>query len=254
MRKYIYDYAERSVIGTREEQQDSLGVLNMDDAFAVVVCDGMGGLEGGFKASSASVETLLSLINSRDESESISSLYLRSIDILDERVYAFIDDEGRKLNAGTTVVSAFIENDELFWMSVGDSRLYIVRGNEIVRATRDHNYFLTLNAMPEGFVPSEEDISKGEALISYIGMGGVEIMDISTNPVAVVPEDFILLTTDGLYKAVPDEKIKEILLASSDIQKTADELIRTAEELSPDSRDNISFVLINIRENKNEAD
>lgn len=254
MKTNRYEFAVRTVIGTREEQQDSVATLVQDDAFAAVVCDGMGGLEGGQKASRIVVDTLIDFIKNRDEAEPISSLYLRSIDILDERVFALIDDEGEKLNAGTTVVSVYIKDDSLFWMSVGDSRLYILRGDDIVTATRDHNYFLTLNAMPESFIPTDDDLAKGNALISYIGMGGVSIMDISNNPVALVPEDYILLTTDGLFKAIPDEKIKEIIRSSAPLAEKADRLLRTAEELSPENRDNISFVIISVKENNNEAD
>ncbi len=254
MKNNRYEYAVRSVIGTRPEQQDCVDVLAEDSAFTAVVCDGMGGLEGGYKASKTVVDTLIEFIKNRDRSEPISSLYYRSIDILDEQVFSLIDSEGEKLNSGTTVVSTYIENDLLYWMSVGDSRLYILRGDDIVAATRDHNYFLTLNAMPEGFVPTEDDIAKGAALISYIGMGGVSIMDISNNPVALVPGDYILLTTDGLFKALDDEKIKEIIRSEQSVNVTADRLLAECEINAPETRDNISFVLISVKENGNEAD
>lgn len=254
MKNNRYEYAVRSVIGTRPEQQDCVDVLAEESSFTAVVCDGMGGLEGGYKASRTVVDTLIDFVKNRDKKEPISNLYYRSIDILDEKVVSLIDSEGEKLNSGTTVVSTYIENDMLYWMSVGDSRLYILRGDDIVAATRDHNYFLTLNAMPDSFVPTEDDIAKGAALISYIGMGGVSIMDISNNPVALVPGDFILLTTDGLFKALPDEKIKEIIRSSESVNVTADRLLAECEMLAPDTRDNISFILISVKENNNEAD
>ncbi len=252
--KNKYEYAVRSVIGTREEQQDCVEVYCEDLAMLAVVCDGMGGMEGGQLASNTVVSTLIELFKERDRSEPISSFYLRSIDILDEKVVALIDSEGARLNAGTTVVSAYIEKYFLYWMSIGDSRMYLLRGDDIVAATRDHNYFLTLNAMPESFVPTADDIAQGSALISYIGMGGVSIMDISNNPIALVPDDYILLTTDGLFKALTDEDIKNTIRSDITVAEKADKLLEMAEKLAPESRDNISFVLISVKENSNETD
>lgn len=243
----ILSYSLRSDIGTRDEQQDYAVCHYEQDFFAAVVCDGMGGLNGGFVAGKCAAETLSELIKSRDKTENISSFLLRSVDILDEKVSSLKDESGEKLNAGTTLVAVVIEKGLLYWLSVGDSRLYLMRQNELVQATRDHNYSLVLNSMPQGYVPTEEDYSKKDALISYIGMSGIEIMDISNNPVSLVKNDIILLTTDGLFKALTDTQIKSILSQNNSTEEISKELLAAAEKNAPDSRDNITFVFIKIK-------
>lgn len=261
MAGFRFDVAVRTDIGTREEQQDAVETYAEPNALVAVVCDGMGGMAGGARASRAAAEGLITLVRTRDREESIPNLYLRSVDILDEEIYSFIDEEGERLNAGTTIVSVFISKDQLYWMSVGDSRLYILRGADMVQATRDHNFFLQLESLKDQFTPSDEDLEKGAALISFIGMGGVEVMDISANPIKLECGDTLLLTTDGLFKALTDEEIKTLLSAQATPAEIADRLLAAAAAAAPEIRDNVTFVLIqtqprteNEKENDNETD
>lgn len=244
------DYAIKSDIGTRAEQQDTVSVYSPDKSFfAAAVCDGMGGLNGGAAASRLACEAFTETVRKREAEESISELLVRCVDIMDEKVFNLRDGDGARLNGGTTVVSVIIENGDLYWMSVGDSRLYMLRGDEFVQATRDHNYFLSLSEMPDDYVPSEDDVAKGNALISFIGMGGVDVLDVSNNPVKLYENDCILLTSDGLFKPLSDEEIAEILKSSDDLDLISEKFIEQCEKNSPAVRDNISFVIIKVRRN-----
>lgn len=243
----LINWLSKSDIGTREEQQDCSICYEEKELFAAVVCDGMGGLNGGSTAGKCAAEGLVQLIRNRENRESIPDLFLRSIDILDERVSQLKNEFGEKQNAGTTIVAVAIEKNKLFWLSVGDSRLYLMRQNELVQATRDHNYSLVLESMPGNYVPDENEQLKKDALVSFVGMGGIEIMDISRNPVMLIKNDIILLTTDGLYKALTDKQIKEILIQNSNVREIVDELMAQAKKASPDSLDNTTFVLIKYR-------
>lgn len=256
MGKIRCNVAVRTDIGTRDEQQDAVETYAERGALAAVICDGMGGMNGGSLASQIASKEMIELIKKRDETESIPELYLRSVDILDEKVSSIIDTDGEKMNAGTTIVSVFIKKNRLYWMSVGDSRLYICRGNDMLQATRDHNYFLSLSSQSDEYEPIDEELEKGSALISFIGMGGIEVIDISTNPFELQGGDKLLLTTDGLFKALTNDEICKILsdFTTENTSVIADKLLEEAIKAAPDMRDNISFVLIqtDIQEEKND--
>lgn len=246
--KLRIDHATKSDIGTRSEQQDTVCVCSSDSSFfAAAVCDGMGGLDGGAAASRLAAEVFADTVSSRNADESISELLVRCVDTMDEKVFNLKDSDGVRLNAGTTVVSVVIENGNLYWMSVGDSRLYMLRGDEFVQATRDHNYFLSLSEMPDDYVPGEDELAKGNALISFIGMGGVDVLDVSNNPVKLYENDCILITSDGLFKPLSDTVIAEILKSSDDLDLISERFIEECEKRSPSVRDNISFVLMKVR-------
>ena len=237
-------YAVRSVIGNRSEQQDCVGIVPENESLCAVVCDGMGGLNSGSSASTVAVEVMTDIFKKINDDDAIPEALMNSVDILDEAVFMLTDETGNRLESGTTIVCVIIRNKELFWMSVGDSRLYLIRNDELVQATRDHNYELYLDSVSETYTPTEKDLEMSQALISFIGMGGISVMDVSSNPIELIKGDVILAASDGLYKALSDDEIKRIIKSYDDVEKSADEMLSAAEKAAPDTRDNTSFILI----------
>jgi len=246
-----YEIKMKSIIGTRDEQQDCAFYKNDNDKVVAMVCDGMGGHDGGTLASRTTIEKLKDLYENKDSAETLPEFFLKSVDILDEIVYNMKNQDGERLDAGTTLVAAAIEKDNLFWLSVGDSRLYILRSSEFVQVTRDHNYFLKLGQMIKESEINEmqykTESSKGEALISFIGVGGIEIMDINNTPFKLLHGDIILLSSDGLYKALRDEEIAQILQIS-DIEESMETLIAKSTEKAQGIQDNTTCIIIRYSE------
>lgn len=251
MNKSLYcDVAYRTHIGNREEQQDFFAVEETDGAVLAVVCDGMGGLENGALASQTAVKTLTDFYHEDDKTD-IYNMLLDAVDILDESVYRISQAAQDNSMTGTTLVSAHIRDGNLHWLSVGDSRLYIVRGDAMLAATRDHNYNMVLDEKRRNGTFTEEDKAdeaKGEALLSFIGMGGIELMDISREPFQLQSGDKILLTSDGLYRLLSDERIKEIITRNKQASFAAEELLAEALNQPVENKDNITFILINMEE------
>lgn len=243
-----YEAAKRSFLGTREEQQDFALFKKEKQSLFAVVCDGMGGLKGGSEASMIAATEMMTLYEKKEKEESISEFLLNAVDILDEKICNLVDENNAKLHAGTTIVAVSVEEDRLNWLSVGDSRLYIIRGKEIVQATRDHNYNLNLKAMLESGALSEQEYNKekvrGESLISFIGIGGIEVMDISRKPLILQNDDYILITTDGLFKLMSDQEIMQIIKSGKNVNESADLLIEGSLKRAVKYQDNTTFVLI----------
>ncbi|MBQ7956883.1 MAG: serine/threonine-protein phosphatase [Clostridia bacterium] len=248
----VYKFSSKIHQGNREEQQDYVCIEEKNGVLLSVVCDGMGGLENGAEASRIAAEKLSDLFRKKDETKNIPDFFLECVDIMDESVYNLSIKEGNRTATGTTVVTACVKDDNLYWMSVGDSRLYLIRNNEIEAATRDHNYFMVLEEMQRNNIPEElciaEEEKRGDALVSFIGMGGIELMDIISEPFRLMKSDKILLTSDGLYKLLSEEKIKEIILANDDVDVATDKLIEAALSVPENYKDNISIVLISMEE------
>jgi protein phosphatase len=242
-----YEVALRSVIGTRDEQQDCAYAYANGSVVFATVCDGMGGMQNGKTAGITAMGKMKELYFSKDEEESYPAFFLRSVDILDECVFTLKDGEGSRSSSGTTIVAIAIENDKLHWMSVGDSRLYILRKEEIVRVTRDHNYRLHLDRMMREQVITKAqydgELPGAEVLISYIGIGGVQVMDINDAPFVLRPGDTVLLSSDGLYKALPDDEILRCL-QSGGAEHAIDVLIGESGGKANRFRDNTTCVVV----------
>lgn len=241
-----------SVIGTRKEQQDT---IKADDDYAImengkfiaVLCDGMGGLSGGKQASEVCATHIQDSFHAEECEEDISQFFRRVIVEGDRKVSELRNESGEPLGAGSTMVCIVIKEDELHWSSVGDSHIYLIRGNQIRCITRDHNYSMLLEEkvkMGEITQQEAETHPKREALISYMGMGGVKYVDINATPFKLINEDYIVLCSDGLYRTVSEEDIKNIVQGIGEAEDAAECLTEYAMRAHKMNQDNTSVVVI----------
>ncbi len=249
-----FDFALLSVIGDRDEQQDSSGYELGEDQALIVICDGMGGHQGGKRASSSAVAGILEEYQKKSPDSDVREVILNAICDADNKISSFKDENGKPILSGTTAVVVYLKERELSWFSVGDSRIYLHRGSELVRATTDHNYALLLNErLAEGSIDRQEyeqEMERGEMLISFLGVNGIERLDTNESPLQLRKDDCILLTTDGLYKLVSEKDINGILSNFSNVNDMAQALQLKAQRQSKKtgkSSDNITFAIIKIK-------
>ena len=180
----------------------------------------------------------------------IPYFFLQGIKAIDRAIYEFPKEEGR--GSGTTMAACIAEDNKLYWASVGDSRIYIIRGNQMQQVTRDHNYRLHLQEMVRTGQMSEEEAEAArqkEALISYLGMGNVSLMDINSQPFEMQYGDVVMLCSDGITKTLPDEQIKKIITADAvKPEQKAKALVDAATHLNSHSQDNTTAALIHYQE------
>jgi protein phosphatase len=240
-------------VGTRKYQQDSLfvtGTVSAEPGGVLkafgVLCDGMGGMENGEKASSLAVQRLAEDLDALESDEGAGVFFQDEIMMLDSLVAG--ECAGERGAAGTTLTAALIYGENLHWASVGDSRIYIVRGDDIVQVNRDHNYMMVLmDQVRSGRITlaeANENPKKG-ALISFVGAGCVRYMDINSIPFKLLHGDIVLLCSDGLIKSLTNGEIKDIILDNyGDMNTAAHELTIQAFDKGEGSKDNTSVVLM----------
>ncbi len=247
----ILEVAILSVIGDREEQQDSFGYELDHNEGLIAICDGMGGHQGGSLASRLAIETILSEYKNGFSRGNIVEEMQKIIKTANERVLCLTDSNGNPLKAGSTAVCVYINGTQLYWNSVGDSRAYLFRNGEYVQITEDHNYRTVLKEQLNAGVidRSRYDAEKvrGEALISYLGINDLGLIDYNDSPVELQQDDRILLMSDGLYKIVTDAEICTIINNFSNIEEAIQALELKARKQRNKKRDNMTVALIRIK-------
>lgn len=247
----LFWYSEQ---GNRAYQQDAVytsaqGIIPLSSNTIVrvlaAVCDGMGGMEDGGRASRTAVKMLKEDFEKirQNHKALLPDFLLSEIRRIDDVIYHFAEG-GR--GSGTTIAAAAVENTSVYWASAGDSRIYLLRQNKLEQITRDHNYMLHL--IQNGMPPQEAKAQKGsEALISFLGIGKIRLVDGNSiqKPLQLHPRDILLLCSDGITKTIPDSQIREILLSrTSDISRKAQVLVQAAIRQNTRSQDNTSAVVL----------
>ena len=219
---------------------------SQDDAFVMIVADGMGGQAFGEVASSLALRTAWDLASHKsswimklDESE-IQEIKERAkvcVQLLNRALLEQAESNPDFAGMGTTLTCAYSMGADLMIIHVGDSRAYIVRGQEVRQVTHDHT--LAQDLMDAGMEPSYT-IGFRHLLTNCLGCGTDEVFA-DVNLFRLQDGDQLLLCTDGLTDLVKDDEIGEVLSQHGEAQAACQALVDLA--LDRGGKDNVTVVL-----------
>ena len=236
-----YSTATLTMLGGREEQQDAYCLERRRGELLAAVCDGIGGLPDGAEASRSAVQALLTAFHKNPQAAP-SSLYRQTIDWMDRAVAE------QTAGGGSTIVSVWARGDGLYWLSIGDSGLFLLRGGSLQRLVPEHNYAALLKQRLERGEISQllydREIGRGRALTSYLGMNGIGLYEQNQQPMAIERGDVILLCSDGLMQALSTQTLEELLSQPGTAQQLTKKLQTVLLSHSDTMQDNTTLVLI----------
>ncbi|MFM2308825.1 MAG: hypothetical protein RLY87_946, partial [Chloroflexota bacterium] len=236
-------HSARTDVGRqREHNEDDYGVgegLQATELGSVfVVCDGMGGHEAGEIASHMAVENIITAFYAlKDEERSVA------LSLAFESANAAIFNEGTRAHTsmGTTGVAAVVHADTCTIANVGDSRAYVVRGNDIRQISRDHSL---VNEQIAAGTLSATDADKmfyRHVITRALGHQPDVVVDLFSFKVEA--NDRILLASDGLINHVEDAELLSII-GQNTTADAVERLIDVANERG--GSDNITALVVSI--------
>lgn len=228
--------------GPRPYNQDRLAYSYSKDALLLVVADGMGGYRHGEVAAQLAVTTMTDAFQ-RLAVPALSSPAKFLTDHI-QQVHDMIDQltqEREMLEAPrTTIVAAIVQRGMLYCAHVGDSRLYHFRDGHLLYRTEDHSVVQSL--YNRGMIDKSDMPTHPYRHKVYSCLGGDVPPKITlSDRQELIEGDTVLLCTDGVWGAITDEKIKQMLGGPS-IADSITQLLDEAEIISKDHGDNMSAI------------
>lgn len=204
----------------------------------LAVCDGMGGEENGALASRAAAHAL------KDYSPALCAAgpdaYARLVDQYLDQVRQTIQAQNPGKRTGTTLALAIVSKKGLYCYNLGDSRIYLLKGDVLRQVTHDH----TLGAQRRlrGDCSGLPSGGPDHALTRCLGIGKAQ------PPEAYPPirgSCRLLICSDGLTKMVDDPAIRQVLCQCPTASEAADRLMALA--LGQGGRDNVTAVVADLK-------
>lgn len=224
--------AVESIAGQRPYQEDSaLAETLADGRTLIAVADGMGGHAAGEVASQLALDTLVEAVHGGQRLD-------EAFGLANERVHRMAMEPGKQ-GMGTTLVAIVVDASDFWVANVGDSRAYLITPQGIRRLTEDHSF--VAEAMKRGQSEAEAMATPWkDALTRSIGTEAEVQADV-TGPHALAQDAALLICSDGLYKTLSDDEIRELFVRSGGVQGAAQSLIAAAFDAGSD--DNISVAI-----------
>lgn len=223
------------------------GELGQEYGLIAAVADGMGGHAAGEAASERAVQVLASRfakVSTSDQSRQISPDWPSLLRDAFNHANTEVHDEAARwpgrAGMGTTLATVIIAGDVMYFAHVGDSRIYLVRNDRIIRLTEDHTW--VAQCVREGRMSAREAETSDRRgqLTRVIGLNDTVQADIDA--VGLRPGDRIVLCTDGITEMLSETDISVIAGSRTDMQKAAARLIYAANRAG--GYDNSAAVII----------
>jgi len=240
------EYADLSLLGGREENQDRVAVAVAEHSALLVVVDGMGGHAEGARAAEVTLKTLLEAFWHTPQPlfDPLGFLHLTLGRAHEEvvRIGLHLPLENRPR---ATCAVCLVQQGSAYWAHVGDSRIYLLRHGGVAARTRDHSHVELL--LREGLITPDQ--AHNHPMRNYVEccLGGDPVLPDMTlgQRRALQRDDVLFVCTDGVWGCLRDTEIATALtMAGIPARDQLAALCRTAVAAAGPTSDNTSGAVL----------
>lgn len=230
-----------SVGRIRPLNEDSYFVSEPDQSGTVlaIVADGMGGHNAGEVASGKAVGIVQKDVLGKC-GKNAKDVLVKAVNDANREIYEMSVNARNLSGMGTTMTACVAEEHNVTAVQVGDSRLYLIRGDKITQITKDHSLVEML--LENGKITKEEARRHPQKNIITRAVGTDKTVEADIYEFRAEAGDVILLCSDGLVNMVEDEEILSVINLSETLNDAANKLVAEAETAG--GTDNITVILI----------
>jgi protein phosphatase len=233
---------------------DHTGLTESEENYGLyIVCDGLGGHGAGDTASHMAVRTVVKMLSpiippplpDRFTAADVNQKMWEAVQEANRQIWQHAQaSEIEAMGMATTLTMAAVFNNIIHVAHVGDSRLYLWRTGEMIQLTQDHSMAAAL--ADAGYISQKEvkNHPRSNVLTKVVGRAGD--VDVDLMEVPLLKDDRLLLCSDGLWKAFPeDETLQRRFEEMEEPAELCKELVNEANR--KDGSDNISGIVVAAR-------
>ena len=239
-----------SRIGGRKENQDSAGFRETELGSLIVVCDGMGGMQGGSVASQLAVQTILETVALADKKTNPKTVLIQAIKNANSAIIEHGQNNPTLRGMGTTATVLLLTPYSALTAYVGDSRIYQLRNGKKIFRTFDHSMVFE---MVKKRIISEEQArlsAQSNVILKALGVNADVEVEIAERPYK--KGDRFVLCSDGFWGAMPEEEFVRHLVESNPIDKILESTANVVESIGRNSGqefDNLTAAILEMSSN-----
>ena len=234
-------------IGSRDRQEDCFSSTKVGEMDVSVLADGMGGYESGDQASAIVTQGFINFI------EQQARKYPLMPDLLVDAAYSAnaqlaLAKQTTPSNMGSTLVAVLVRGNHAWWVSIGDSLLYLWRDGRLQKLNADHSHYQDLRQQVFlGQLSSAQAANDPErnGLTSALMGREMRHVDISRFGIELQSGDIFLLASDGLA-TLSTEQIAPLIQRASDMPQLANALVKQVIKANSPHQDNVSVMTLGI--------
>jgi serine/threonine protein phosphatase PrpC len=233
-------------IGQRADQEDWFTIVPAADGVLLVVADGMGGHAAGQVASRLAGEAFTGSFTSGDNA---ADGMMQSMAAANRALADAIAADEALAGMGTTLLAAYVTATGLRWISVGDSVLMLVRDGAATRLNADHSLGAYVDAeVARGAMTETQARLEGprNGLLSVVAGDAIDMVEVVTSPVALIPGDLLLVASDGIHTLGAAEIESVLATAGSTPDVAGKALLAAVLAAAHPRQDNTTIVLARI--------
>jgi formylglycine-generating enzyme required for sulfatase activity/serine/threonine protein phosphatase PrpC len=249
-----FEIASDQIDGARDYQEDAYMISQLGDTESgescalVVMADGMGGHAAGNVASNMVISAFNKSFQSNFPTEEIAASLTESLNRSNDQISTSVKETPALQGMGCTMVSAYLQGNKLYWVSVGDSHLYLIRDREITKHNADHSYGAYLDNMKEQGVNIDEQTGMSRNMLMSAMTGeDISIIDVSKEPVELKPGDRIVVASDGL-DTLGTGAIIQYSSWSDSAKECVQSLLKAVEDANKTNQDNTTLIVIDVKD------
>lgn len=239
------EYADVSLLGARDDNQDRVAIAVAEHAALLAVIDGMGGHSDGARAAQTALEVLVESFWHTPQPlfDPLGFLHLTL-----GRAHEEVVQLGAKLpleqRPRATCAVCLVQGASAYWGHIGDSRIYLFRDGLIRTRTRDHSHVEFL--LREGVITEEQLPTHPMRNFVESCIGGDPMLpEMAISPRhALEPNDVVLACTDGLWGGLPDAELAAAFPAGAPLSAQLRQLADRAVSASGSFSDNTTVAAI----------